>query len=390
LSATEAANSRWLVAFVLIGQCGLSIVFGLLAPLLGPIAHSFGGVAIAQRIIVGPQLGLAVGGVLAGSVLKALGARPTVVISCILFCLAAASGLYIQNASVMLADTYVLGGATVIWATACNLVVAESYSGAGRGRIVGYQTALGSLSQFGGVFLSGLIAQWVGWRYSFLLLVAAGLATLVVGGLGVPPGRPPREPGRAPDLRAFLPVLPNYLTIAATLLVATTTFTHMSLLLNAQGVASPAIAAALIASQSGAAMVAAALYGAMVAWIGRTWTVVFGIGCGAAGMILTGLAPSLPAFAAGTIGLGITIGISFPFLIADTMRRASVAIRPQAMGFLATAQFVGGFLNPYLVEPVSARLGLHGMYVALGLAGLVLGLAAFVTLAREADQMEAA
>jgi MFS family permease len=371
----------WLVAFVLLGPCSLSMAFGVIAPLLGPLAHRFGGDAVAQKIVVGPQLGLAIGGLFAGWIMARLGTRLAIVVSTVLFSLAGAAGLYAQSASILLFNTYLLGGAAVVLATASSVVLADHYAGDERGRMVGYQTALASLAQAGGVVLSGLIAQWSGWRAPFLLFIVIGVATLLVGVAAVGRERPVPSEKSALDLRLFVPVLPIYLAIAVTLLVATTTFTHMSLLLAAQGISSPAIAALLIAIQGAAAMASAFSYGFLVARAGRPATVGLGVVLGAAGMMFSGLTPGLPAFAAGSIGMGVTVGLSFPFLIEETMRLAPGAIRPQALGFLQTSQFVGGFANPFVVGPVTAAIGLRGMYVAVGVTWLCVAIAGLAVLA---------
>jgi hypothetical protein len=70
-----------------------------------------------------------------------------------------------------------------------------------------------------------------------------------------------------------------------------------------------------------------------------------------------------------------------PFLIERLLGVAPERIRAQALGFFATAQFAGGYLNPFVVGPVREALGLHGMYIACGAATAVIGFAAVAVLA---------
>src|SRR5579872_3689085 len=107
-SAAEAAPERnvWAAFFVLLGPCGLSIAFAVAAPLLEPLAHAFGGAPTAQKIVVAPQLGLAIGGLFAGWIIKRLGERMTIILSTAVFALAGASGLFVQTATLMLCSMY--------------------------------------------------------------------------------------------------------------------------------------------------------------------------------------------------------------------------------------------------------------------------------------------
>jgi MFS family permease len=375
------AAGPWLVAFLLLSVGAISMAFSVIAPLLGPIAARFGGEAVAQKIVVGPLLGFAIGGIVAGWIVAALGARLTILISAGVFALAGASGLYAQSAAVLLVGAFLLGMAAVVLATAGAVVLVERFQGDARARMIGYQAAAGSLLNAGGVFLSGLIAETAGWRASFLLFVVLGAVTLAVAALGVrTAARPPAEAGGR-GLAAFAPVVPIYVVVALYLLTMTNTVTHMSLLLAAAGSTSTTVAAAIIAVQGLAAMVAAFFYGRLASGVGRLPTVALGVVLAAGGLIITGAAPGAPAFAAGCFGMGASVGLILPFLTEELMRLAPASVRPQALGFFSTAQFAGGFLNPFVMGPVRAALGLHGMYIAVGVVLGLLGFAALGVLA---------
>jgi MFS family permease len=387
--ADAPRQGAWLTAFVLLAAGAVSLAFAVNAPLLGPLAQRFGGEAAAQKIIVGPLLGFAVGGLTAGWITSLLGARRTILISAVLFALAGSSGLWAQSAGVLLVNTFLLGISAVTLGTAAAVVLAAHWEGDARARIIGYQTAVGSSISSGGTFLSGVIADAAGWRAAYLLFVGLGIITLAVAAIGVGRmARARRETG-AGAWRDYLPVVPAFVAIAVLLMAVTTTFTHMSLLLKGIGVQSATIAAAVIATQGGAAMVSAFFYGALVARIGRIATVTVGVAFSTAGLILTGLFPIIPVFVFGCLGMGVAVGLVLPFLTEEVLRLAPPPIRAQAFGYFQTAQFAGGFLNPFVVGPVAAALGLHGMYVTVGIVFGVLGLAALASLAMRARRAPA-
>jgi MFS family permease len=385
VSAAAPRPGPWLFAFVMLAAGAVSLAFAVNAPLLGPLAQRFGGEAAAQQIVVGPLLGFAVGGLVAGMITAALGARRTILASAAVFALSGSSGLWAQSAEVLLVNTFLLGISAVALATAGAVVLAERWEGDARARVIGYQTAFGSSLSSGGTFLSGVIADAAGWRAAYLLFVGLGVITFVVAAIGVGyVARVRREKGTRAALRDYLPVVPAYVAVAVTLLAVTTTFTHMSLMLAGIGVHSATVAAAVIAAQGGAAMVTAFCYGALVARIGRIATVTLGVVLSSAGLILSGLAPSIPVFVFGAAGMGAAVGVIFPFLTEEVLRLAPPAIRAQAFGFFQTAQFAGGFLNPFVVGPVTAAIGLHSMYVAVGVVSGVLGLGGLAVLAARA------
>jgi MFS family permease len=377
-AAAAGRSGTWPVAFILIAPGAMTFAYVVTSPLLAPLAQRFGGAAVAQHIIVSPILGLAVGGLLAGWFVERLGRRRAILAAATLFGLAGASGLYAQSAPVLMINGFLLGLAAATLHTTANVVLADRYAGDRRGLMVGFSFAAGCLLSAGGAIGSGLIAEAAGWRASFLLFVALAALVGVSALLGVDSTARGRREAGASTAADFAPLLPIYAIAAFTIFVGTTTNTHMSLLLAAQGAPSPATSAVILSVQGAATMTAGFVYGPLVLRVGRWAIVTMAILLGSIGVGATGVAPSLPTFALGCIGLGAAVGLVLPLLMETTMRVAGPEVRPRAIGFLQTAQFVGGFLNPFVLGPVTVALGLHGMYTALGGAIAVLGAAGLV------------
>jgi len=370
-----------LVAFLLLAVGTLAIAFSVIAPLLGSIAARFGGEAVAQQIIVAPLAGFAIGGLAGGWIVSALGVRTTVLGAAVAYVVAGASGLYAQSAGFLLANVFILGAAAVILMTAAGVVLADRYHGDARARLIGYQTAAGSLLNAAAVFLSGVIADAAGWRASFLLFVVLGVVVLVIAVLcvrNVP--RPPRTASGAGPA-AYAPLVPIFVAVALYLLVTTNTVTYMPLLLADAGVTSATVAATVIALQGLAAMLSGFFYGPLAARIGRLTVLGGGVVFCATGLILPGALPGVIVSGVSCFSLGLSVGMVIPFLTERLLGVASERIRPQALGFFATAQFAGGFFNPFVIGPVRAALGLHGMYIACGIVTALAGLAAVAVLA---------
>jgi MFS family permease len=368
----------WLVAFILLAPGAMTLAYVVMSPLLAPMAQRFGGAAAAQRIIVSPILGLAIGGLLAGWFVERLGRRRAILLAAVVFGLAGAAGLYAQSALVLMINAFLLGLAAVTLQTTANVVLADRYGGERRGLMVGFSFAAGCLLSAGGAIGSGMIAEAAGWRASFLLFIALGLLVLATAFIGVAGTRSAEGRRDAVQLAGFAPLLPVYAAAAFTIFVGTTTNTHMSLLLAAEGVASPTVSAVILSLQGAATMLAGVLYGPLAARAGRRTVLVAAIVLGAAGVGATGAAPGVVVFGLGCVGLGVGVGLVLPLLMEATMRLAAPTIRPRAIGFLQTAQFAGGFVNPFVLGPITGAFGLHGMYIALGAAIAALGATSLV------------
>jgi MFS family permease len=375
----ESGRRLGLIALLLIAPGALALDTGAIAPLLGPLSRQFASTDVAQRIVVAPLLGHALGGLSAGWIIGRLGVRRSFLAAAFAYALVGGVGLVAPSPSVLFAGAALLGVLAVIIGVASGLVLAANYAGTARGRMIGYQNASAGLIAAVGIYASGVIAEAAGWRASFLLFVGLGLAIGAVALLEAGRIEATEREERSARFRELLPVAPLLAAAAVVLLVAITSFTHVSLLLESRGIRSPATASGVITVQGLMSMVGAAFYGALAARIGKYATAALGVLAGAAGLIVSGLYPSVPVLAAGCAGIGIALGFILPCIADETIRLSTDAVRPQALGFLHAAQFAGGFANPFLVKPLSAAFGVPAMYVILGSAFGLLGLA-FVAL----------
>jgi MFS family permease len=370
-----SSRGLWLALFVLFAPCASAISVSLIAPLLTPLAQTFGGKTAAQQIVVTPFFGFAVAGVTAGWIIDLFGAKPVIIISTLAFMLAGSSGLYATSAPVLLAGSFGVGFSSVVLSAAAFLILAEAYADHQRSRMLGFTIASGGLANSGATLLSGVTADAFGWRMSFLIFVAAGVACLLLALLGLRNTPPAERRSLRFGLSGQLPLLPIYGCIAFALMVAVTSFTHIPLLLGALGNRSTALAGVLMSCQGAASMAMGLVYGPVIGRAGRIATPALALCFGVAGMLAAGIFPSAYTFAASCIGLGLMLGLLVPFLTEEVMRVAAPSVRSQALGLFQTAEFGGGYVNPFVLAPITAMLGLHGAYIALGISLAVLGLA---------------
>jgi MFS family permease len=380
--STEPAWRRFAnLLVILLGAGAGGLSFGVIGPVLRPMSQAVGGVHLAQIIIVMPLLGLAVGGLVAGWVAERLGVRRTILAGGAAFGLSGLAAVLHPPTPLLIADAFLIGASAAILRVGTSLLLANRYSGDARARVIGYATASGSLISAGAVWLSGLIAEVVGWAGAFLQFGVAGGLIAICTLLAVPPARAARDRQAQPvGLRLMLPVTPLFGAVFAMMLVATTTNTHMPLLLAEEGVASTAVTSSVMSMQGLFAMLAALAYGTLQVRFGKLAIAVAGVALFTASGVIAAAAHSPVMFGAACAAMGAGVGLMMPYMIDTLLARAPVAARARALGFFGTSNFVGGFLNPFVARPISEAVGLHGLYLTIALFTALAG-AAFLLVA---------
>ncbi len=70
------------------------------------------------------------------------------------------------------------------------------------------------------------------------------------------------------------------------------------------------------------------------------------------------------AFGIATAGLGV--GMVGPHVTNMVLDRAPAEMRARAIGLMTTSLFLGSFLNPYILQPVTKGLGIHNTFLLVG------------------------
>jgi YNFM family putative membrane transporter len=261
--------------------------------------------------------------------------------------------------------------------------VGDEFSAAEATSVTGIYLSASSFGGFLGRFLTGVLAQAMGWRGAFLSLAAITLAA----GLGVALLLPRekrfvRAAGIAHSARQMLRHLHNPRLVATyavgfgVLFTFVATFTYINFLLAAPPFSlSPAELGAIFVTYL-AGVVTTLLTGRGVQRLGRRRLVLLLLGVWAAGTLLT-LVPSLWMI---VLGLAVSAGCGF---VCQTVATNFVAMtategRSSAVGLYVTLYYIGGSVGgvlpgfaweragwPGTVAIVLAMLALIGLAVAL-------------------------
>jgi MFS transporter, YNFM family, putative membrane transport protein len=231
--------------------------------------------------------------------------------------------------------------------------------------VTGIYTSAASFGGFFGRLVTGVLADWVGWRIAFLalaaltLLLALGVAALL---------EEERRFVRSRDLRASArqmlrhfgnpPLVATYAIGFGVLFTFIATFTYVNFYLAAPPfrLSSTALGLIFVVYLGGSAITP--LTGRAVARFGRRRLVLAAIGLWIGGLLLT-LVPWLPAIIAG-LAITATCGFLCQSLSTSFVALAAEHGHSSAVGLYVTWYYVGGSVGGALPGLIWNRTGWPG------------------------------
>jgi len=99
------------------------------------------------------------------------------------------------------------------------------------------------------------------------------------------------------------------------------------------------------------------------------------------GDIIIGLSHGVAVTMIGGTIAGLGGGLILPLLLSAAVMRAPETLRSPAVGLVYTFAYVGEFLCPVLTNPLRVSLGIHGLFVTVGILLALIGLGALIAAA---------
>ncbi|HWI10631.1 MAG TPA: MFS transporter [Burkholderiaceae bacterium] len=356
----------------------MGLMFTAVGPVLPSVMNQFGaagdGALNAQLIMTIPGVGLILAGPPIGWLTQRYGAALLVRWALLVFALAGAAGMVIDNLAVFLAARFVLGVAASAIATSTLALVGERFEDVRRARILSYQAAAGSAFGFVSLLLSGAMAEAWGWRAPFALyLIAAPVLICALAGL---PVRGPMDAAAAAEKStaerlsstrgSLKPLWPVFALIVVVFIAVFMNAVQASFLLAADGVTSPSVQSWIMASSAVASSVGAVSYGFIRPRLGARWTFALCLIAMGVGFVTLGLSGGIAIKVLGTVIASLGAGCVGPYVGNLLLDRAAPNVRERAAGLLYSATFVGDFLNPIVVTPLRYAFGIHGAFIVVG------------------------
>lgn len=397
LSHPRLAQGTLLLASMLTIMAGATI-----SPALPAIQREFANTPNAE-VLVGLVLTMhglfiAVGSPIIGVLADRYGRRWLLVVSTVVYALAGGSGFVLNSLVTVLVGRAVLGLAVAGVMVTVTALITDYYEENCRDTILGRQGAFMSL---GGVVLlplAGVLAD-ISWRVPFLVYtVALVLLPAMAFGLPEPSRREPTgdRPTSLDDLHRTLTQLPlgTLGLIAALGLVGQIIFymtpLQIPFYLETQTGASSTVIGAALAASTGAGGVASLLYGRIRRSLSVTGIVMLTFGFMSIGYAVIGVSGTVFGVVVGLAIAGTGSGFLLTNLNAWIAAVTPESVRGRALSVLTSTFFLGQFLSPLVVQPITDTLGLGTTFVGVGvlLAGgaVVFALApVYVTPPTESD-----
>jgi MFS family permease len=352
-------------------------------------------VAIWVRLVLTlPALFIAGTAPIAGYLVDRIGRKKVLAISTLLYGVSGAAGYLAPTLNTLLASRALLGISVGGLMTSVTTLIADYYTGEDRARFMGIQAGFMGLGGTAFLALGGVLAE-IGWRVPFLIYFSAfAILPMIVLVLYEPrpvdycaeKPNPISDPGEcvAESLRAVeegvpagstVPRFPLRLAVFVySVMIATQIIFYLlpvQLPFYLQGLTRAT------ASQSGLVLSVLAFFYAMaslqysrvVSWLGRSGVLTLAFGLIGTGYLLISMASGWAIIVVGLLLGGIGLGAMVPNLNVWLASESPPELRGRVLGGLTTAIFLGQFLSPLIGQPVSAAVGISGVF--LSAAGLL-------------------
>jgi MFS family permease len=368
-TAVPTLGHRLLLVALMLGSATTALVLVVLVPVLPMLAASFGGgaagAALAQSVMTAPALGLIAGGLISAAAIKGLGAYRLLLLGLALYGLTGSAGLWLSGAPALLGARFLLGISASFVGIAATALIAALYPPEPRARLLGFKGALGSVGGVLGILIGGELGSIGGWRLPFAVyLIGWLLLAFVLAGRRVEVAAPVAAPRQA-AAGGLLALWPFYLMIVAFGIVLMMTNTQLSFLLAEIGVRAPSAVGRIAVMASVGAVAGGLSYGAVRRRLSSTLCFALIFAVWTIGLSTLGFARDAQTATIGCLVCGCAAGLFLPHMVTTLAGAAADDVRDRAIAMFYSAVFLGDFLNPLLVEPLSEQLTRHGAFRAV-------------------------
>lgn len=373
---TGRPAGRAAIAVLMAASCMSILGAVLLAPVLPTLQRAFAGTpgadALVPLVLTTPALMIALLAPVAGRLVDALGRKRLLVGALAVYSVFGCAPLLLDSLPAILATRVGVGITEAVIMTCCTTLIADYATGTRRAKLFGLQTIVTTLSATAFFAIGGALGS-SDWRTPFwLYLVGLPLAGLAAWKVWTPTA--PVRTGALPPV----PWRPMLVPLAVSLVggvVFYTPIVEFSYVLDGLGVTATSAIGGFAALASLATAAGAASF-SRVAHRGSRFLLPVAFGTAGVGLLVLGLAPSVPVAVLGAVVASAGTGLLLPSLISYVVFGLGFAERGRGTGRWTAAVFLGEFLCPLIVIAISGALTGIGLAVAvIGGLAVVLALA---------------
>jgi len=362
-------RDRLAMAVMVSGGWWMALIFTAIAPILSTMSDQLGGPTngywIGQLTMTIPDIGIIVGGPIAGLLVERYSARMLLFASFALYAVAGGAGMIVDDGTSMLSTRLLVGLSGAGIATSTTALIGNRFEGATRVRALAMWSGFGALGGFLSAMIAGWIANWGGGWHAPFSLYGLAAVPLIMALFVLPPRSQPAVKAEKVAMPSVWHLWPLYAGMIPVYVAVFMTGVQLSFLLGADQISDPVTQSWVIATASAGSIMGALSFAFLRPRLGNKGTMVMFIALMAAGNLIMPLTADPVIMAIGAALNGAGGGMANPYFAAVLIDRAPVEARGRAIGLLYTTQFFGEFMNPFVVTPLAGLLGIHGAFFAV-------------------------
>ena len=339
---------------------------------------------LVPLMVSAPGLAIAFVAPFAGLLVNRFGRVPLLIWATFWYAIFGVAPFFLDHLGLIFATRLLIGVCEATILTVVNTLIGDYWDDRGRRDWLFLQGIAGPLLASAVIRISGPITE-LRWNGVFLIYSVAFVIFLLMKRFLFEPKQPQTDasvqpphsaPAPAPEPASSFPAGTMALVGAVTLFASALYYVFTisgSLVFKEIGVASPARISELTALPSLFVMLGAVVFRLLG---GKSNGVQLGsfflfLCCG---LLMMGLADSIPYLIAGLIVQQIGAGMTVPSLIAWVQTKLPFEHRGRGMGIWAACFFLGQFCSPWFVARAQQLSGsVQGAFAAAGVAGLIAG-----------------
>lgn len=358
--------------------CALVPMVGLFAmgPALPMVAAAFPGDPDAELMtqLIGGASGIAfaLSSPIIGMLIGRYGYKLVYIVSLVVFAIFGTLPVLLDNLPVILATRVVLG-VSVAGAMTAGLAGLGTLPADMRPRMYGRNAMLSSVGAVLVFPAVGALSE-LGWRLPFFI---HALALVIVPMAMTLPSAPTPETGSqtGKSTGQGLGVAPILLVLAAFVgLMMYVGPMFSPFYLHSIGVTDPRLAALPLSAMSLASLMMTSVYGRLHARFGAQTLFALTLLLTGSGLLVAGLAPSLPLFIAAMFAVSCGLAIFTPNLSSHIAATSSNTAR--GLGWAMSAMFAVQVAFPFIARLISQAIGSAGVFLTFGGCALLAGVGA--------------
>ena len=363
------------ITIIMAGMAAQSLIFSVPPPALPHMALVLGarGATVAQLLFVLPSLGLMLAGLVSGWLISRFGLRRCLLGSFLVYGVTGSLPVVTINIFALLSSRLLLGVACAVLSTSCTTLLAQRYAGEARARMLGYQSAAGSVTGVVALILAGEITGLLGWRTPFWLYALPALPLLLLAALTLreaPPAARAQAEKQGGVFTALRLLWPVYLAGCLLFTIPMASGGALPFLLQQRGVTQALTQSLVISAFAVFSATGAFLYGHVRARLGAWASFTLGVALSGGGMLLIGAQSNLLLTATGNGIAGLGLGFFVPHLWSVATDALPANLRGRAVGLFNSAMFLGGFTSAFIVGALNSAFGRAGAFSVIGILTL--------------------